>query len=273
VAITTVAGAIAGLMLPVPFAKAVSATCVIGAPQSLFGLGGNPAAGTPNTGLTGANYSSSSAVPAGILYHQDPPSGNAYLGRLIASGGAAIGGGTLLLCDRLWDCGPATDSTAAQTITQPTLPARDLKGGTTGYGVQLAIEVVAATSSTAAVISVSYTNTAGTAGRTGAFIDLPTAATTAIGRFFRIGLQAGDLGVQSVQSVTFSTDWTSGTIALVAYRVIAKMDLQLPNISNQIDAVSAALPRLYNGICPFLVFIPAVALALTLSGVYQETQG
>jgi len=79
--------------------------------------------------------------------------------------------------------------------------------------------------------------------------------------------------VQSVQSITFSTDWTSGTIALVAYRVIAKMDIQLPNVANQIDAVSAALPRIYNGSCLFFVFIPETTTASFLSGCYEETQG
>ena len=269
-AITTQAGAIAGMMPPVHFAKATTATLVANAPQSFYTLGGTPSAGAANSGLTGAVYSSSSAVPAGFLYHLDPPSADAYLARLVAT---VTIPGTLLLLDRLWDCEPATDSTAAQTITPPTWPARDINGSTAGLGVQLGIEVIAATSSTAAVVSVSYTNSAGTASRTGAFIDLPTAATTAIGRFFRIGLQAGDYGVQSVQTVTFSTDWTSGTIALVAYRVIAKMDIQLPNVANQIDAVSAALPRIYNGSCLFFVFIPETTTASFLSGCYEETQG
>lgn len=268
--IATQAAAISGMRPPVPFTKA-SITSVAAAPTSLYLLGGSPAAGTANTGLTGANFSSSSAVPAGIIYHQDPASGNAYLARLVAS---ATTTGAVMLCDRLWDCGPVTASTSAQTITQPTLPARDLQGGTAGYGVQLAIEVVASTSATAAVISVSYTDPINGAGRTGAFVDLPTGVAASVGRFFRIGLQAGDVGVQSVQSVTFGTDWTSGTIALVAYRLLAVMDIQTPNLANQIDAVSAPLPQLFNGTCPFPVFLAATATTTVfVCGVYQETQG
>lgn len=269
-AINSQAGAIAGMQAPVPFAKPSSAAPVLGAPQSLFLLGGNPLAGSPNTGLTGANYSSSSAVPAGILYHKDPPSGNAYLGRWQLTSSQA---GGFLLLDRLWDCGPATASTSAQTITQPTLPARDAAGATNGLGVMLGIEVVTAVSSTAAVVSVSYTNSAGTSGRTAGFVDLPTAATTSIGRFFRIGLQAGDLGVQSVQSVTFSTDWTSGTIALVAYRLLAVLSIAAPNGTNQVDAVSAGFPQLYNGTCAFMVGILDNTVGVTVAGIYQETQG
>ena len=270
--ITTQAGAIAGLMLPVPFVKTPSVATVTGAPQSFFEVAGNPAAGTPNTGLTGANYSSSSVVPAGILYHQDPPSGDAYLARFVASCITSLSG-TVMLLDRLWDCGPTIDVSTAQTITQPTLPARDAAGTTAGLGVLLAVEVVAAASATAATCSVSYTDPANGSGRTGAFIDQPTAAAAGIGRFYRIGLQAGDIGVASVQSVTFATPWTTGTIALVAYRVLAMLELQTQGLPNQLDVVSAALPQLYNGTCPFLVLLPSGATGSYLSGVYQETQG
>lgn len=271
-AIQSVDAALAGMRPPVAFAKAVTATLVAGRPTSLFALGGSPGAGTANSGLTGATYVSSSAIPNGIIYHVDPSSGeDAYLARFVAS---ATQAGTLLLCDRLWDCEPATDTTAAQTITfSAGWPARDANGATAGVQVQLGIEVVAATSSTAAVISVSYTNSAGTSGRTGTFIDLPTAATNAIGNFYRIGLQAGDQGVQSVQSVTFSTDWTSGTIALVAYRVLAALELPLAGTPNAIDALTGGMPQLYNGTCPFLIFVPNTTTATNISGEYLETQG
>lgn len=268
-AITSLDGIVAGGQPPVAWAKNVTATLVAGRPTSLFALAGTPGPGTANTGLTGANYVSSSTVPNGIIYHADPGSGNSYLARFV---GQATQTGTLLLCDRLWDCGPATASTSSQTITQPTLPARDANGATAGLGVQLAIEVVAATPSTAAVVSVGYTNSAGTASRTGAFIDTPTAA-NAIGNFYRIGMQAGDQGVQSVQSVQFTTDWASGTIALVAYRVLATLEIPVSNTGNAIDALTGGFPQLYNGVCPFLVFIPSATTASNLSGSYIETQG
>ena len=270
-AITTQDGVLAGARPPIHFTKQTTPTLVAGRPTSLYYLGGNPGAGSANTGLTGANYSSSSAVPAGMLYHQDPGSGNSYLNRFegVSSGQP----GVLLLLDRLWDCEPTIDTTSAITITQPTLPARDANGATSGQGVALAIEVVAATSSTAAVVSISYTNSAGTSGRTGAFIDLPTAATNAIGNWYRISLQAGDLGVQSVQSVTFSTDWTSGTIALVAYRFLAALELPGTGIPNAIDYLTGGFPQLYNGTCPFLVFVPSTTTATLIGGEYVESQG
>lgn len=270
-AITTQAGALAGLQADVAFTKSVGGTAVVGAPISYYAIGGSPLVGLyPNTGLTGGVYSSSSAIPQGFLYHTNPPSGNAYLARLIAASGQPC---TLLLCDRLWDCEPAVNVTTAQTITSPTLPARDALGQTNGLGIQMGIEVVAAASATAAVISMSYTNSAAASGKTSTFIDLPTAAIPAIGRFFRIGLQAGDSGVQSVQTVTFSTAWTTGTIALVAYRVLAKLDIQVINVPNMIDVISGGFPRIYNGSCLFFIMIPSATTTSALSGVYVETQG
>lgn len=269
--ITTLDGVLAGARPPVAFAKNVTGTLVAGRPVSLFQFGGFPGPGSPNTGLTGANFSSSSVVPAGFLYHTDPAGGsNSYLARLVAQASQA---GTLLLCDRLWDSGPVTNSSSTQTLSQPTLPARDANGATAGLGVQMGIEVTGATSSTAAVCSLSYTNSNGSAGNTGTFIDLPTAVANVQGNFYRIGMAAGDQGVRSAQSITFGTPWTSGTIALVAYTVLGTLELSNPLVPNALDALTSGFPQLYNGICPFFIFVPNTTLITNVSGQYIETQG
>lgn len=269
--ITTLDGVIAGAQPPVVFAKNVTNAPVAGRPVSIFQFTGSPGPGVPNTGLTGANYSSSATIPNGILYHADPAGGsNSYLARFIAS---ATQAGTLMLCDRLWDCGPAINSTSTQTLSQPTLPARDANGATAGLGVQLGIEVVGATSSTAAVCTVNYTDAGGSPGNTVGFIDLPTAAVNAQGNFYRIGLAAGDQGVRSVQSIAFGTAWTSGTIALVAYRILATLELANPFVPNALDALTGGFPQLFNGVCPFLIFLPNTTTAANISGQYIETQG
>lgn len=75
-AITTLDGVIAGVRAPNYFAKAVTPTMVAGRPQSLWGLGGNPGAGSFDTTLAGVALSgkilisgaltASLAVSAGI---------------------------------------------------------------------------------------------------------------------------------------------------------------------------------------------------------------
>ena len=269
-AITTVDGAVAGMRPTVFFAKAVTPTLVAGKPQSLWGLGGSPGAGSFDTTKNGVTLSSSSSLVAGQIYHSDPASGNAYLARFTA---AATIPGTLLLCDRLWHNGGYTiTSTSAQASTTPTWPSRDADGATSGAGVILGLEVSSATGSGTPTITISYTNSGGTSGRTGTNI-WPTAASSAAGSFFPISLQAGDIGVKSVESLTLSASWTSGTINLVAYRVLAALELAGAYVPNAIDIISGGMPRLHNGVVPFLIFVPNTTTASYISGAYVETHG
>lgn len=275
-AITTLDGALAGMRPPLFFTKAVTATLVAGRPASLWSLAGAPGAGAFDTTLNGVTLSSTSTIPNGAIPHYDPAAGNSYLGRFTA---AATIAGRVLLLDRIWHNGGFTiTSTAAQSITSPTWPSRCPTSGTddtpatTGYGVLLAVEVSAATGAGTPTITISYTNSAGTAGRTATNI-IATVASSAIGATYFIGLQAGDVGVRSVQSLTLSATWTSGTINLVAYRILADLELAGAFVPNALDALTSGFPRIYNGTVPWLVFIPQTTTATNVSGTYVETQG
>ena len=130
----------------------------------------------------------------------------------------------------------------------------------------------AATGAGTPTITIGYTNSAGTASRTATNI-IATVASSAIGATYFIGLQAGDVGVRSVQSLTLSATWTSGTINLVAYRVLADLELAGAFVPNAVDFLTGGAPRLYDGVMPWLVFIPATTTATNVSGTYQETHG
>lgn len=273
--IATLDGLFAGLRPPVEFAKSVTATLVAGRPASLWSLAGMPGAGSFDTTLNGVVLSSSSSMVAGQLPHTDPASGNSYLAYLEAM---ATQAGRLLLLDRIWHNGGYTiTSTSAQNSTTPTWPSRCPTSGTddtpttTGRGVLLAVEVSAATGAGTPTITISYTNEAGTSGRTATNI-IATVASSAIGATYFIGLQAGDLGVRSVQSLTLSATWTSGTINLVAYRKLASLPLQAL-IANSIDSLTGGGVRLYNGVVPWLVFVPNTTTASVVSGTFIESQG
>jgi hypothetical protein len=269
-AVTTLDLALAGMQSTRPFAKAVSGTLVAGRPFSYWSIGGNPGAGSYDTTLAGVALSSTSSQVAGQLYHTDPGSGNAYMAGLAAS---CTQPGTLILCDRLWHNGGFTiTSTSAQTVTSAAFPARDNTGTTNGDGVILGMEISAATGAGAPTITVGYTNQANTASRTATNI-YATGATSAAGAFYPIGLQAGDTGVRSVQNVTLSATWTSGTMNLVAYRVLAVLPLPNGNTGNNIDPLTGGLPRLYNGVVPFFLFIPSATTSSNIIGTYQETWG
>jgi hypothetical protein len=269
-AIITLDGALAGMQPPKYFTKTVTPALVAGRPHSLWSLAGAPGPGAFDTTLNGVVLSSSAGQVAGQLSHTDPATANAYLARLQAM---ASQPGSLLLCDRLWhNGGLIITQTTAQSIVSPAFPARDNAGTVNGDGVLLGVEVSAATGAGAPILLTSYTNQAGVAARSGSNVDTAV-ANSAIGAFYRIGLQAGDTGVRSVQSLTLSATWTSGTINLVAYRVLASLELTGSNVPNAIDALTSGFPRLFNGIVPFLIFIPSTTTAASISGQLVESQG
>jgi hypothetical protein len=267
-AITTLDGMIAGAQPVRMFAKAVVAAAIS---QTTWGQAGAPGAGTWNSTLNGGTYTS---PVNGQMPHTDPGGGNnAYLSR--AFFGHLTGGtttGYAMLCDRLWDNGGIdVTSTTAQNITSPTWPSRDAAGGTTGIGVLLALDVsVTVVGAATPTFTVSYTNSAGTSGRSTTNVSGSVAAPVA-GRVFYFGLQAGDVGIRSVQSITLSNAWTSGTINLVAFRPLTV--IALGGNQGNVDCITGGFPRLYNGSVPFWIYQLGTAPGNPIYGIYAESQG
>lgn len=271
-AIGTLAAVLAGMQAPVLFTKAALGTGVANKCYSYWGGAGAPGGGAFDTTLNGVVLSASSGVPAGAIPHYDPPGGTlAYLARLTA---VANSGGMAYLCDRLWHNGNiVANSGSAQNIVSPSWPTRDADGTSNGKGVFLGLEVSGAMGANVPTIAVSYTNSTGAAGRAGAHIDAPTASAI-VASFYRIGVQGGDMGVRSVESLTFGgTPWASGTCNLVAYRILAALELSANGMPNAIDPITGGLPQLYNGTCPFWIMLQNGGTALQLHGTYTETWG
>jgi hypothetical protein len=267
-AITTLDGIIAGQQYPRNFAKAVTGTMVAGRPHSLFYLAGMPgAAVAPTPGIGGAVLTSYS----GQIPFTNPASGNTYLSRLQAQ---ATQPGVLLLCDRLWhNSGMTITSTSEQTFTSSAqIPARDANGANAGAEVYAGVEVSGATGAGTPTLTLKYTNQAGTADKTATNI-IATVASSIAGTFYPIGLAAGDTGIQKAQSLRLSATWTSGTIHVVLYRVLARLELTAANVPNAIDAITSGFPRLYDNTVPFLIFIPSTTTTSNISGQVVYTQG
>jgi hypothetical protein len=266
-AITTLDQALAGTTPTNTWAKALSGTLVAGRPHSGFYLSGAPgAAVAPTPGVAGAtltSYAGQIAIPAA--------SGNTHVSA--ATFVSSAQGGVIQLCDRLWhNSGIVVTTTTAQTINSVAWPARDRNGATSGVGVYIGMEVSTVTGAGASVISISYTNSAGTAGRTGTALDV-YAATAAAGSFFRFSLQAGDVGVQSVQSFTSTVSMTSGTIHLVAYRPLVEIPLVGAGLPSSIDAITGGLPREYDTTVPWPLYIPQTTTTTQITGSVIHTQG
>lgn len=251
-AISTVDGAVAGSLPPQDIFKAAFTGEAAGQFHSSFYLAGRPGAATaPSPGLNGAaltSYAGQIPFPAAVGGE------NVYLAAMEATQAANIG--SVTLCDRLWhNSGIVVTTTTAQAITHPGLPARDANGATDGEGIMLALEVSTATTNASAVttITASYTNQAGTAGRTATIASFP--ATAVAGTFVPFTLQAGDTGVRSVQSITLGSTLTGGgPIHLVQYRQIATIGVPLANVAATRGIADLVLPRMYDNSVPWLVF-------------------
>jgi hypothetical protein len=244
-------------------------------PLSTWPLAGIPGAGGYNGTAAGAAYSSTGGLVAGQIPHYDPAGGLfSYIARLSATGGTtAPQYGSVYLCDRLWDnSGLSITTTTAQTVNSATWPARDVNGNTTGIGVYIGLEFSVASGGGNGNISYSYTNTLGTGGQSATVIDF-SPGVIPIGGFLRLGLAAGDRGVQSIQTLTLSASMVSGTFGLVAYRVIAACDWSTQQgISKSVDLLTGGFQRVYNGTVPFVLVCDA-GLTPVFSLGYTESQG
>ena len=130
-----------------------------------------------------------------------------------------------------------------------------------GVGVRAYLVPTVATGATAHNLAYSYTNSAGTAGRTNpvtvactasAIVSHMTHSGTAANNYGPfLPLASGDSGMQSVQTVTLSAASLAGTAALVFCRPIAIMPLTTAGVAVERDFVNQfpSLPRIIDGAC------------------------
>lgn len=269
-AITTLDGAIAGLIAPRPFLKASATSEGAGTFQSLWLTAGNPGAGVaPPAFSAGSGYTCSNATQGAIPF-TDPASTTELF--KVSAAGATVG--TLILYDRLWTCtGFGTVVTTAQNITTPgNLPSRDAGGTTNGDGVELWGEVYTAPGATAATWTVSYTNQAGTASRSATYAHPANAET--VGQMFPFTLQAGDYGVRQCASFTASiSSGTAGSIGITLLRRLATIPLPVANIAQILDFGAVGMPQLYNGTCLALMMMCSTTNTGLVTGDVVWTQG
>lgn len=267
-AIADINGLIAGFQPPQYFHKGPGAPAA-GRPETFWAAAGIPGAGSYDTTLNGVTLSSTSALVNGQIPFFDPGSGNSYLARFTAGG---VGAGKTQLCDRLWhNGGYSATSTGVQSSTTPTWPARDNNGSTNGDGVLIGLEVSGTVGAGTPTIAVSYTNSVGTASRTANLSRVWISASGA-SSFYPFTLQPGDIGVRSVQSLQLSATLTSGTINLVAYRVIATLDL-CPNFLGTVDPLTGGLPQMFNGSVPYIVIFPSAGAITGNCGTMTVVRG
>ena len=226
--------------------------------------GGAPGAWLPGTpGLNGRNTNGTLSSDAGCISAGTPSSGANYIRDISISASVA---GTFILADVLWvNSGLVVTTTTAQTITQPTLPARDNLGTTNGYGVGAGLLVTTATTNAAVInnITLQYTNSDGVAGRTGT---MSYPATAVIGTFVPFQLAQGDIGIRSIQSITLGTSLTAGAVSLICLNFLAISPVPLANVGSLAFQRKLDL-KLNNEHCLLPFWLASSTIATNLTGV------
>lgn len=253
----------------IPFMKTTTGSDAAGYWYCSSKDAGFPGAWAPGTpGVNGRVTDGTNSTDAGCLTITNPSVGSNYLTSLEL---ASSVNHTNDFFDVLWvNSGLTVTTTTAQSITTPTLPARDVNGATSGEGCMIAMLFTAAATN-AAVISnttVTYTNSAGTGSRTAtlsAIVGSQIPATPVIGTIIWFNLQAGDKGVQSIQSVTLGTSLVTGSISMMITRDIATIGTTIPNVS-----VPKLIPnpgiRLWNNSCILHNILSSATTATFVSG-------
>lgn len=241
-----------------------SITTVAGRHFSLFRVAGRPSSSLATPGTAGSALSRTSSgalvIPA--------PSAVTYLNSFQASLSSA---GVLHLYDRLVETGGLSGTvTTAQTVGSAALPAR----ATAAVDVELWLEVYTALGSTPSpTVTASYTNQAGTAGRTATLIGgIP--ASLAANSTLPFTLQAGDTGVQSVQSVTSTTSTlTAGSFGVTLRRLIEVGSSANANGSFAMGWAETGLGTIPDDACLELVYLAGTTSSGILVGAAGICQG
>jgi hypothetical protein len=246
----------------VSLAKTASRTSLATVWFTVFDLAGNPGAGT----LAGTS-TTAGVVPTDATAGMPTISfstGTGYLAQVDFGSSVAS---RLKMFDLVFKAG-AYAFTAGTTnlAAQPSYSSR-MPGGTDYTDTQIWIEVSTAfLTGTAWQVQVTYTNQSGTAGRSTVILPAQAAASLTLGRMQQLALQAGDSGVQKIESVIVTnggTAMTAGNFNVIVCRPIWSGRCRIANDGDVHDLAKTGMPIVYPDSAIYL----AVAADSTATGI------
>ena len=207
----------------------------------------------PNAGATPSTAAACNAATVGALLNE-PKLTTLTKSYFLTQAELAVGPistnifSSIMLIDRLSHQGGLSGALATAQTTN--LPTAALPRYTSGEGVMAALEIYSALGSTATTATVSYTNQAGTSGRTSKQVVIGGSSENTQSRFIPIPLQDDDTGIRSVESVTLAaTTASAGNFGVTLFRPL----MVFPNFGQAVDAIQS---RTFNtliggfGCCP-----------------------
>lgn len=219
----------------------LSGTVVANSPYTLLDLGGNPGAGSLAIGNTTSGVVPTDATAGFPTINTFGGGNTGYLQSVSFNNNV---GCFLCLFDRLFHAGSFNANALATTTltSQPSFASRIPNGDYSG--LELFVEINQAISNTATTVAIGYTNDAGTPGRTTGALSIQNLPTR---RLVQMPLQAGDKGVQSIDSVTVGgTVATAGTFNVVLARCLWANRIAAVNFGGYDGPDVIGLPEIYD---------------------------
>lgn len=175
----------------------------------------------PNAGSAPSTAEVPTNTTTGALVNLTTITNPMYLAHAeIAAAPNVVAGVGAILIDRLSHQGGLSGTvTTAQTTN---LPTSALTRYTDGVGVMIGLEIYTAVGISATTATASYTNQAGTSGRTTKAVAFGGTGISTAGNIIIMPLQDGDTGVKSVESVTLAgTTATAGNFGVTLFKPLA----------------------------------------------------
>lgn len=219
-----------------PWSRTSARTTVAARWYALHDLAGNPG----GAGSLAAGNTANGAVPTDASAGFNPinfATGAGYLSDVDFGSSVAS---RLMIADRLFAAGAYNFNDAVTLTAQPSYGGR-VPSSNYG-GLQIWFEAVTTFTGSFSV-AVTYTNQAGTAGRTTGTVALGVAPN--VGSMIQLPLQSGDTGVQKIESVT-GTVSTAGTFNIVVLRPLWNGRVPFGNSGDCHGPDRTGLPQIYG---------------------------
>ena len=263
--INSLDGYIAAAKQRIPYIKTVSRTGLVATPESTFDQNGSPGAGTLAGSSTAAGVVPTSATTGFPVINAFGSGNTGYLSG-IEFGNQVTS--RLTLFDMLFKAGAYAYTAGTTNLSsQPSYSAR--LPNTDYGGLEIWLEVSTAfVTGTSWQVQVTYTNQSGTTGRTSVITAAMTAANLILGRMVQLPLQAGDTGVQKIESVVVTnggTAMTAGAFNILVLRRLWQGRVNAANSGDKHDLMRTGMPVVFAD----SALVAVVTADSTNTGIYE----
>ena len=227
--------------------KTASRTSVANIPFSVFDLAGAPWAWTLAGTSTANGVVPTDATTGTPLINAFWAWATGYITNMEFSNSVVW---RIALFDMLFKAGAYAYTAGTTTLSsQPSYSSRIPASGTDFTNTEIWIEVSTAfVTGTAWQVQITYTNQSWTTGRTSIISAAQNAAALTQGKMFQIALQAGDTGIQKIESVIVTnggTAMTAGAFNVLVLRRLGQARIRVANDTQKIPLLWSAMPIIY----------------------------